>query len=193
MKDLVEEAAALQVLLEGQGWDFCFIGGLAIQRWSEPRLTKDMDLTLITGFGDEEPFVDFLLAHYTPRRTDAREFALTYRVLLLQTASGIGIDIALAGLPFEETAVRRSIPVEYAPGIRLRTCSAEDLIVMKAFADRPQDRIDLRGILVRQGTGNLDWKHIWDHLTPLVEVKESPEILSHLKGLLAAVRESECS
>lgn len=193
MKDLVEEAAELQTLLESKGWDYCFIGGLAVQRWSEPRLTKDMDLTLITGFGDEEPFVDFLLGHYTPRRQDARDFALTYRVLLLQTASGIGIDIALAGLPFEELAVRRSKWVEYAPGIKLRTCSAEDLIVMKAFADRPQDRLDLRGILVRQGTGNLDWNHIWEQLTPLVEVKESPEILIHLKGLLAAVRESEYS
>ena len=160
MKDLVEEAAELQVLLEAQGWGFCFIGGLAIQRWSEPRLTKHMDLTLLTGFGDEEPFVDFLLDNYAPRRVDAREFALIHRVLLLQTTTGIGIDIALAGLPFEDAAVRRSMQVEYAPGISLRTCTAEDLIVMKAFADRPQDRLDLRGILVRQGTGNLDWKHI---------------------------------
>jgi hypothetical protein len=46
MKDLVEEAAELQALLDTKGWEFCFIGGLAIQRWSEPRLTKDMDLTL---------------------------------------------------------------------------------------------------------------------------------------------------
>ena len=40
MKDLVEEAAELQTLLESKGWAFCFIGGLAIQRWSEPRLTN---------------------------------------------------------------------------------------------------------------------------------------------------------
>ncbi|MCF7730409.1 MAG: nucleotidyltransferase [Akkermansiaceae bacterium] len=193
MKDLVEEAAELQALLESKGWDFCFIGGLAIQRWSEPRLTKDMDLTMITGFGDEEPFVDFLLGHYTPRRSDARDFALFHRVLLLQTASGIGIDIALAGLPFEELAVRRSILVDYAPGIKLRTCTAEDLIVMKAFADRPQDRLDLRGILVRQGTGNLDWNHIWKYLTPLAEVKESPAILTHLKALFAEVRAGEAN
>ena len=193
MRDLVEEAAELQALLEGEGWDFCFIGGLAIQRWSEPRLTKDMDLTLITGFGDEEPFVDFLLSHYKPRRADVREFALNYRVLLLQTASGIGIDIALAGLPFEKSAVRRSTRVEYAPGIKLRICTAEDLIVMKAFADRPQDRIDLRGIIVRQGSGNLDWMYIWEQLTPLTEVKEAPEILAHLEVLLTAVRESEVS
>lgn len=191
MRDLVEEAAELQALLETKGWEFCFIGGLAIQRWSEPRLTKDMDLTLLTGFGDEEPFVDFLLENYSPRRDDARTFALINRVLLLKTRSGIGIDIALAGLPFEESAVRRSRMVEYAPGISLRTCTAEDLIVMKAFAGRPQDRIDLRGILVRQGTGNLDWAYIWEHLAPLAELKDSPEILDHLKALNAEVKAGE--
>ena len=47
--------------------------------------------------------------------------------------------------------------------------------------------------VVRQGVGNLDWKHIWEHHTPLAELKEAPEILSHLKGLLTAVRDSECS
>ncbi len=191
MKDLVEEAAELQALLETKGWEFCFIGGLAIQRWSEPRLTKDMDLTLLTGFGEEEPFVDFLLDNYSPRRDDARTFALFNRVLLLKTRSGIGIDIALAGLPFEESAVRRSKMVEYAPGILLRTCTAEDLIVMKAFAGRPQDRIDLRGILVRQGTGNLDWAYVWDHLTPLADLKDSPEILDHLKALRTEVKAGE--
>jgi predicted nucleotidyltransferase len=193
MTDLVEEAAELQKFLEKKGWKFCFIGGLAIQCWSQPRLTKDMDLTLLTGFGAEEPFIDDLLLAYTPRRTDAREFALTYRVLLLQTASGIGIDIALAGLPFEELSVERSTLVEFAPNIRLRTCTAEDLIVMKAFADRSQDRIDLRGILVRRGTRNLDWNYIWEHLTPLAEVKESPEILEYLKILQQEIRTTEAS
>jgi len=62
---------------------------------------------------------------------------------------------------------------------------------MKAFADRPQDRIDVRGILVRQGTANLDWDHIWQHLTPLAQVKESPGILDHLKMMLEEVRAGE--
>ena len=30
------------------------MGGVALQRWGEPRLTQDVDLTLLTGFGDEE-------------------------------------------------------------------------------------------------------------------------------------------
>ena len=136
MRDIVEQAAELQALLEKQGWRFCFIGGIAIQRWSEPRLTKDMDITLLTGFGNEEPFIDFLLQHFESRISDARAFALQNRILLLKTAEGTGIDVALGGLPFEEEAVRRSKLLEYAPGISLRTCSAEDLLVMKAFASR---------------------------------------------------------
>jgi hypothetical protein len=191
MKDLVEEAQRLQSLLESQGWSFCFIGGLAIQRWSEPRLTRDVDVTLLTGFGGEEVYVDFLLKQYEPRRPDAREFALTHRVLLLKTPSGMGIDVALGALPFEQSAIARSTKLEYAPGFVLRTCTAEDLIVMKAFADRPQDGRDIRAILVRQGTGNLDWNYILHQLTPLAELKEQPEIVTGLKKLRDQVKATE--
>lgn len=191
MKDLVEQAAELQALLEKQGWHFCFIGGIAIQRWSEPRLTKDMDITLLTGFGNEEPFIDFLLQHFESRISDARAFALQNRILLLKTAEGTGIDVALGGLPFEEETVRRSKLLEYAPGISLRTCSAEDLLVMKAFASRPIDWNDVRGILVRQGTKNLDWSYIRRQLQPLCELKDAPEIMTQLEKLHLEVAASE--
>lgn len=36
---------------------FCFIGGLALLRWGEPRTTRDTNLTLLTGFGGEERFI----------------------------------------------------------------------------------------------------------------------------------------
>lgn len=191
MKDLVEQAAELQALLEKQGWRFCFIGGIAIQRWSEPRLTKDMDITLLTGFGNEDPFIEFLLQHFESRISDARAFALQNRILLLKTAEGTGIDVALGGLPFEEEAVRRSKLLEYAPGISLRTCSAEDLLVMKAFASRPIDWNDVRGILVRQGTKNLDWSYIRRQLQPLCELKDAPEIMTQLEKLHLEVAASE--
>ncbi len=38
-----------------------------MQRWSEPRFTHDADLTLLTGFGAEESFVDKLLGHNSRR------------------------------------------------------------------------------------------------------------------------------
>jgi hypothetical protein len=193
MNELTSLALELQVFCEQRNWRFCVIGGLAVQHWGEPRFTKDVDMTLLTGFGNEKPYISQWLANYESRIPDAEVFALNNRVLLLRSSAGIGIDIALGALPFEESAIANAKLVELEPNAHLRICSAEDLIVMKAFADRPQDRLDLRGILVRQGTENLDWKHIWGQLTPLAEVKESPEILSHLRELVTAVRVSEVS
>jgi len=191
VKDLVEEALELQTLLIAQGWPFCFIGGLAVQRWSEPRLTKDVDLTLLAGFGSEEKYVDLLLRHYVPRRKDARTFALIHRVLLLKTTDGIGIDVALGALPFEESAVRRACMEDYAPGIALCTCTAEDLLVMKAFASRPRDWEDIRGILVRQGTKSLDWHYIFSQLRPLCDLKEELEIVDRVEQLRVQISDKE--
>lgn len=185
MKDLIDVAAVVQAFCEQRGWRFCFIGGLAVQHLAEARLTKDTDLTLFTGFGDEEPFIDELLTAFKPRRPDAKAFALINRVLLLYGANGSGIDIALGALPFEAEAVERASYAEYAPGVFLKICSPEDLIVMKAFASRPRDWEDIRMTLVRQGVGTLNWSHIRRHLTELAALKEAPEILDQLEALKA--------
>ncbi len=182
MIDVFRSAAELQSVCEHHDWRFCFIGGVALQRWGEPRFTRDADITLITGIGGEEPFVDALLARFEGRIPDARDFALRHRVLLLRSASGVGLDVALGALPFEESAVRRSSHFEYPGGLRLRTCSAEDLIVFKAFAARGQDWVDVERILIRQGSA-LDWDYVLLHLRPLAEIKEAPEILVRLEQL----------
>ena len=63
--EVIRAAAELQAFCESQGWRFCVIGGSALQRWGEPRETADVDLTLLTGFGGEEPFVGKLLGTST--------------------------------------------------------------------------------------------------------------------------------
>ena len=180
MLEVIRAAHELQLLCTAENWRFCLIGGLALQRWGEPRETIDVDLTLLTGFGDENRFIQTLLEHFEPRIELAAEFALTHRVLLLRVKSGVGLDIALAGLPFEETAVARSSLFAFPNRVRLRTCSAEDLVVMKAFAARAKDWIDVEGIIVRQ-TGRLDWTYIRQQLKPLAELKGAPEILNELE------------
>lgn len=44
------QALELQRFFVGNKWDFSFIGGIVLQRWGEPRLTVDIDVTLLTGF-----------------------------------------------------------------------------------------------------------------------------------------------
>ena len=180
MNSVIKAAAELQAVCESQDWRFCFIGGLALQRWSEPRETVDVDLTLFAGFGNEQQFSDVLLTHFTARISDAAAFARDRRVLLLRSTTGVGLDVALAALPYEALVIERSSYFVYPPDVSLRTCSAEDLIVLKAFAGRGQDWVDIERIIVRQ-TGKLDWNYIRDQLQPLAELKEAPEILNQLE------------
>lgn len=183
MNPIFAAAYDIQGFCERAGWRFCFIGGLAVQRWGEPRFTQDADLTLLSGFGDEERYIDHLLAHYAGRLADTRDFALQTRVVLLTGRDGVPLDIALGAMPFEERTVERSSRYRIAENHHLLTCSAEDLIVHKAFADRPQDWLDIDGIIARQGTA-LNRQLIWEELEPLVELKEEPAIVDRLRSRL---------
>ena len=180
--------AALEVeeFCRSRGWKFCFIGGVALQRWGEPRQTIDVDLTLLTGFGGEEAYADALLSRFKPRRPDARAFALSRRVLLLQNEQDTGIDIAFGGLPFEAGTVERASPFQIAPDRSILTCSAEDLIVHKCFASRPQDWVDVENILVKRGA-RLNLPHVFTELTPLTELKGEPGIVVQLRRLIEQV------
>jgi hypothetical protein len=180
MNKVIRAAVELQSACEAENWRFCFIGGLALQRWGEPRETVDVDLTIYSGFGGEQPIIDALLRRFEPRLTDAAQFALRHRVLLLRSPAGVGLDVVFGGLPFEDCAVARSTLFAFPGDALIRTCSAEDLIVMKAFASRSRDWADIEGVIVRQ-TGKLDWNHIWVQLTPLAELKGEPGILTELE------------
>lgn len=180
--DLFGVARELQDFCDGQRWNSCFIGGIAVQRWSQARVTRDVDLTLLTGFGDEVRYIEELLAKFEPRIDDAAAFALRNRVLLLMSSSGVGIDISLGALPFEHLVVKRASLYEFAPDLALRTCSAEDLMVMKLFAFRGIDLRDAEGIAVRHGN-MLNWRYVEEQLVPLAEAKEDPEILNEFKRI----------
>jgi hypothetical protein len=184
---LLRAAADVQGFCVGQSWRFCFIGGLAVQRWGEPRVTRDADLTVITGFGDEGRFVDAILGTFAGRIDDARAFALKRRVVLAQASNGVGVDISLGALPFEERVVERATDFEIDEGIWITTCSAEDLIVLKAFAGRDLDWLDVRGIAIRQGR-KLDQELIWSELLPLLDLKETPEDAEKLREILERAR-----
>jgi hypothetical protein len=183
MKSLFVAAADLETFLIQQGWRYCFMGGIALQRWGQPRLTNDIDLTILAGFGNEAVYVNALLKRYDARVPGGREFALKHRVLLLQSREGIPIDVALGGIAFEERAVSRATRYEFLPGVSLLTCSAEDLMVLKAFANRSRDWSDVETIIARQ-RADLDCDYIFDQLEPLCQLKGAPEVVDRVHDLM---------
>jgi len=178
-------AAAREILawLRAHRLRGCVIGGVAVQRWGEPRLTQDVDVTVIAAVGDEERVIDALLEGFEARRADARAFALRHRVLLLRAGNGVALDVALGATPFEMGAVRRASLFELEPGCRIRTCSAEDLVIHKAVAGRPRDVADIEGILVRQ-RGRLDVRRIRRWLAEFSAIDGMPDFARTLQAAL---------
>lgn len=50
MIEVIKAAAELQAICKSEGWRFCFIGGLAVLRWGEPRETVEADLILLSAW-----------------------------------------------------------------------------------------------------------------------------------------------
>jgi hypothetical protein len=136
MNGILQAAANVSDELRRIRLPYCMIGGIALQRWGEPRMTVDVDVTVIAGFGNEMQVFRKLAASFAPRITDAESFAQYNRIALLVTKSGVGVDVSLGALPFEERLVERASDWEIPGYGTIRTCSADDLIVLKAFAAR---------------------------------------------------------
>jgi hypothetical protein len=181
---ILDAALAAQAACDAAGLPNCVIGGVALQRWGEPRFTADADLSVLVEPGEEMRAIDMLLSRLTPRVENARAFAARTRVILARTEQGVGLDIVLGGLPYEARVVERASPWHLADGVELRTCSAEDLLVMKTFAGRDKDWADVTGVLERQGH-KLNLELVREELQPLLLAKEAPELRVELERRIA--------
>ena len=175
MSDVLAAAKEVCEWLDAERFRSCVIGGLAVQRWGEPRLTRDVDLTVMAEIGREEAIVDACLARFAARMQDARDFALRHRVLLVRAGNGVDLDLALGASSFEIGSLAHATTHEFASGCVLRTCSAEDLIVHKSVAARPRDIADINGIVNRQA-GKLDLAYVRRWLRLFAEIKEDPDL-----------------
>ena len=184
-------AAALEVLsaLDEGGILACVIGALAVHRWGEPRATSDADFSALATYGAEQPVVDALLSRFEARRPDAAAFALANRVLLLRTHEGVAVDVALAAFSFEIEALDMASSWEVLPGVGLRTCPAEHLVVYKLVAGRTHDLSDMESIVRRQGR-RLDVDRIRRWGREFAELKEDPDLLRPFEEALRKARAS---
>jgi len=181
-RSLWDSALELQSYMQSESFRFCFIGGVAVQRWGEPRVTDDLDLTLLLNYGEEQKIAKRILSRYQSRHPRPLAFVLEARILLLQDISGTDIDMSLGGMPFEERMIERSSDWFVAGHGSIKTCSAEDLVILKSFASRPRDWIDVEKTIIRQSK-NLNRDLILEELAVLAALKEEPEILDQLETI----------
>lgn len=161
----------------------CIIGGVALQRWGQPRVTTDVDATVLALYGDERTVIAELLRRFEKRIDNAEQFAVNRRVLLLRASNGVSVDISLAAFDFEIEALDRATDWKPSGTASLVTCSAEDLVVYKLVAARPRDLVDMESVVLRQGA-RLDVARIRHWGRQFAELKEEPDLLRPFEDAL---------
>jgi hypothetical protein len=123
------------------------IGGQVVLVRGEPRLTRDVDVTLGAGLERLEDLVALAGRAGFELLADPAEF--TRRTLVLpcrDPATTLRIDFILSFSPYEAEAIRRGDPIPMA-GTPVRIATAEDLVIHKMIAGRPRDIEDVKGVL----------------------------------------------
>ena len=138
------------------------IGGQAVLLYGEPRLTKDIDITL----GVNIDRLDDLLAivnglSLTPLPEDVPSFVQKTMVLpVLERNTGIRVDFIFSFTPYETQAIERARRVILA-GQEVCFASPEDLILHKIFAGRPRDLEDVRILVLKNPRIEVSYIRRW--------------------------------
>lgn len=179
------EAALLELVafLDELRTPYIVIGGFANLYWGAERFTRDLDLTVEVADDALPEMLRRLEARAVLAVPEPLAFARRNHLVRARLKSGVDVDLILAALPYEFGAIRRAVVVEVAGG-RVRLCSPEDLIVHKLASERPQDAVDVEGIVLRQAP-RLDREYLWARARELAAGLERPEIVEFLARALA--------
>ncbi len=178
-----EAAWEIHQFLTKHGIAYAIIGGSALPRWGEPRFTKDVDLVAVPSLTEgAKPFLRLIQSHFHSRQhpVDPLTLARIYRMILVKATNGCDIDISLTVSGHENEVMRRAVDYKLGPGKQVRVCSAEDLIIYKCVAGRPQDMSDVSGIIIRQ-LDSLELAYIRKWLAFFANEKPDPEILDRFE------------
>ena len=126
------------------------IGGQAVLLYGEPRLTKDIDITLgigIDGLAKIKRMVNALHLRYLANHVDV--FVKETMVLpVIDTPSGIRVDFIFSYSPYERQAIERARRIKFGK-TDVKFAALEDVVIHKIIAARARDIEDIRCILLK--------------------------------------------
>lgn len=177
-KQLLERLA---LALDAAGLPYMVIGGQAVLLHGEPRLTRDIDLTLGADLDRLGDLIGLVSAAGLKPLVDPETFTRETLVLPCEDpATRIRVDFILSFSPYERQAI------EHAPAVAMgraavRFASPEDLIVHKVVAGRPRDLEDVKGVLAKTPAVDLAYIRRW--LDEFGRALEQP-LVERFDGLL---------
>jgi predicted nucleotidyltransferase len=136
--------------LEKKEIPYMIIGGQAVLLYGEPRLTRDIDITL--GIKPQEydlliktvNSIDLKILVEEPRKFVQKTLVLPTK----EKTTGIRVDFIFSYTPYEREAIKRAKKVNLGK-TAVNFASPEDVIIHKIFAGRARDLEDVKTILIK--------------------------------------------
>ncbi|HEV8383957.1 MAG TPA: nucleotidyl transferase AbiEii/AbiGii toxin family protein [Candidatus Acidoferrales bacterium] len=148
--------------LDRRGIPYMLIGGQAVLLYGEPRLTRDVDVTL--GVGPEKLSLILDLAKESGWKvlTDSPADFVAQTLVLpcLDSSSGIRIDLVFSFSAYERQAIERARPIQ-VEGTTVQYAAVEDVIIHKVVAGRPRDLEDVHSILLKNPQVDVAYIRRW--------------------------------
>lgn len=151
----------IAVVLDEAGILYMIIGGQAVLVYGEPRLTRDIDITL--GISAERVALAQEIAGKAGLRplVDPQVFTPKTMVLPCQDPeTDIRVDLILSFTPYEEQAMKRVTFVNIGQ-TRVRFTSLEDLVIHKLVSGRPRDVDDVRSVILKNKEMDVAYIRKW--------------------------------
>lgn len=148
--------------LDSLGIPYMVIGGQAVLVYGEPRLTRDVDVTLGAGPEKLPAILDWVgKTGWQVLADSPADFVERTLVLpCLESASGIRVDLIFSLSPYEAQAVQRARQITVG-NTQVRFASPEDLVIHKFVAGRPRDIEDVRSVLLKNPALDADYVRRW--------------------------------
>jgi hypothetical protein len=129
---------------------YMVIGGQAVLLYGEPRLTRDIDITLgvgVEGLNKVRGIIRGIGLKILVKRD--KEFVEKNMVLpTLDKRSGIRVDFIFSFSLYERQAIERGKDIKLGR-TTVRFTSLEDLVIHKVIAGRARDVEDVRSVLLK--------------------------------------------
>ena len=171
------------VSLSKHNLPYMVVGGQAVLLYGEPRLTRDIDITLgvnVDRLGEVLAVVQELNLKSLPKEIDS--FVRETMVLpALDEHTGIRVDFIFSYTPYETGAINRAKKVKIM-GKEVNIASLEDLIIHKIFAGRPRDIEDVRTVLLKNPDVDLQYIRGW--LKEFDTSSEEKDFLKTFEGIV---------
>ena len=137
------------------------IGGQAVLLYGEPRLTRDIDITLGVTTEKLDQLLEMIEAVQLKSLVDPHDFTLRTMVLPCESLENhILVDFIFSFSPYERQAMERVRPVEIE-GVNVKFASVEDLVIHKVFAGRARDIEDVKTVLIKNPKMDLPYIRHW--------------------------------